>query len=198
MGQAYADRDVLWLFGRIIRAQQMQGVPDAMLDSVPYGTGLVIGALTSQWLANLFFDPIDHFIKDELGVRYYLRYMDDFVLVGPSKDWCRTMLASIEKAVNCRKLNLNPKTSIYPASHGLDFVGYRHWTNYTLPRKRTVKRARLRFRHLREQYARGRIDLDYVRPRVASFTGYMQHCDGFVTLDKILENFVLVRQKENK
>ncbi|MBQ9452497.1 MAG: group II intron reverse transcriptase domain-containing protein [Desulfovibrio sp.] len=187
----FADQDVLWLFSRIIRAEQSQGVPDAELDDLPYGTGLVIGALTSQWLANLFFDPVDHFIKDDLGIKFYLRYMDDFVIIGPSKLWCHTVLDTVAQYLACRKLHLNPKTSIFPASHGLDFVGYRHWTNYTLPRKRTVKRARLRFRHLREQYARGRIDLDYVRPRVASFTGYMQHCDGHVTLEHILERFVL-------
>lgn len=183
-----SDPDVLWLFETIIR--KTAGYVD--------GCGLPLGSLTSQWLANLYLDPLDHFIKDDLGAPYYMRYMDDWVLIGPDRQWCRTMLEMITAFLHLLKLRVNPKTSIFPASHGVDFVGYRHWSDHTLPRKRTVKRARIQFRMLRALYGRGRVDLEYIRPRIASFTGYMQHCDGFTTLENILENFVLVRKNENK
>ena len=186
-----ADRDVLWLFDLIIRAEQYQTAANVIKPA--YGAGICIGALTSQWLANLYFDPIDHFIKETLGVKFYLRYMDDFVVIGPTKAWCHMALDTIEKRVNLRKLRLNPKTDIYPASHGIDFVGYRHWTDHTLPRKRTVKRARRLFAEIQRLYEMGEVDISYITPRVASFTGYMQHCDGYQTLDKILDRFVLVR-----
>lgn len=180
------DPNVLWLFDTIIRS----GGP-------AYGKGVPIGALTSQWMANLYLDPLDHFIKDELGVRCYVRYMDDFFIAGPSRLWCRTVLEQAEKFLRCvLLLKLNPKTSIFPVSHGLDFVGYRTWTDHVLPRKRTIRRNKKKFKRMQQRYAEGEIDLDYIRPRVASFVGYMQHCDGFVTLERILEKFTLTRKHQ--
>jgi hypothetical protein len=153
--------------------------------------GLPIGSLTSQWLANLYLDGLDHYVKDGLGAPYYLRYMDDFVLVGPDKQWCRAMLERIGAYVAGLDLTLNPKTGIRPISQGVDFVGYRHWTSHVLPRKRTVQRAKRQFKTMLRQYGQKKIDLDYVRARVASFTGYMKHCNGHNTLEHILSKFIL-------
>lgn len=111
-----SDENTLWLFETIIRNA-----------GNGFGVGIPIGALTSQWLANLYLDTLDHFVKDDMGVAYYLRYMDDFVIVGPDKMWCRSVLTQITDFLTCTlRLTLNPKTGIWPMSQGLDFVGYRH------------------------------------------------------------------------
>ena len=179
-----SDPDVLWLFGQIVRHNGYTG------------KGVPLGCLTSQWLANLYLDGLDHYIKDDLGVRYYARYMDDFVIIGPSKEWCWTLLGNIRDFVEISlKLQLNPKTGVWPISHGIDFVGYRHWTDHVLPRKRTVKRARKAFKTFPGRYKAGEIDLDYIRSRVVSFTGYMGHCDGYKTLEHILARLVLTRDE---
>ena len=177
-----SDRRVLWLFETIIRKSGYET------------RGLPIGALTSQWLANLYLDPLDHFVKDDMDLPYYVRYMDDFVVIGPDKVWCHTALEQITAFLEgCLLLRLNPKTGIFPASHGINFVGYRHWTDHVLPRKSTVKRAKRTFKNFPALYAKGKIDLPYIRARVASFTGYMRHCNGRRTLDGILEKLVLTR-----
>ena len=62
-----------------------------------------------------------------------------------------------------------------------------------MPRKSTVKRAKRTFKNFPALYAKGKIDLPYIRARVASFTGYMKHCNGRRTLDGILEKLVLTR-----
>lgn len=106
-----------------------------------------LGCLTSQWLANLCLDGLDHYIRDDLGVRYYVRYMDDFVIIGPSKECCWTLPGNVRDFVEISlKLHLNPKTGSWPISHSIDFVGYRHWTDHVLPRKRIVKRTRKTFK----------------------------------------------------
>ena len=175
-----SDPDVLWLFERIVRHNGYEE------------KGLPLGCLTSQWLANLYLDALDHYVKDDMGVRYYVRYMDDFVIIGPSKAWCWATLESIRNFVEISLLlRLNPKTGVWPISRGIDFVGYRHWTDHVLPRKRTVKRARKAFRRFPGLYRAGKIDLDYIRSRVVSFTGYMAHCDGHTTLEHILARLVL-------
>ena len=178
--RVFADPALLWFFETLI-----------------YGSGytergLPIGSLTSQWLANLYLDTLDHYIKDTLGVPYYVRYMDDFVIVGPDKAWCKEKLAQIDTFINGLQLTLNPKTGILPITQGVDFVGYRHWTSHTLPRKSTVKRAKKQFKTLQRQYNAKKVSFDYVRARVVSFTGYMAHCDGRTTLQGILDKFVLV------
>ena len=177
-----SDPDVLWLFERIVRHNGCEE------------KGLPLGCLTSQWLANLYLDALDHYVKDDMGVKYYVRYMDDFVIIGPSKEWCWTALENIRDFVEVSLLlRLNPKTGVWPISRGIDFVGYRHWTDHVLPRKRTVKRARTAFRSFPGLYRAGKIDLDYIRSRVVSFTGYMAHCDGHTTLEHILARLVLTR-----
>ncbi|WP_298068442.1 RNA-directed DNA polymerase [uncultured Mailhella sp.] len=108
--------------------------------------GLPLGELTSQLLANVYLDQLDHFIKDTLGVRYYVRYMDDFMLLHRDKAELWRLLAEIRDFLAYElRLNLNNKTRVFPASHGVDFAGYRHWASHKLPRKRNVRRARKRF-----------------------------------------------------
>lgn len=182
----FSDPGVLWFFGQVVR------------NGGFVEKGLPIGSLSSQWLANLYLDSLDHLIKDELGIKYYVRYMDDFVIVGEDKAWCRATLARLQGHLEGLQLALNPKTDIRPISKGVDFVGYRHWTDHALPRKRTVKRARKQFKTMKRLYHLGRIDLDAIRARVASFTGYMKHCDGYRSTMAILDNFVLARQPDKK
>lgn len=182
VSRLFKDPDVLWLFETLIR--KCHGYD---------GVGLPLGSLTSQWLANLYLDPLDHYLTDEMGSPYYVRYMDDFLLIGPNKEWCSVALDHVRTFLACQRLALNPKTSIFPASHGVDFVGYRHFVDFTLPRKRTVKRAKKQLKALCRMYAQGRVDLEYIRPRVAAFTGYMRHCDAHRTVDAILQDFILSR-----
>jgi len=158
---------------------------------------LPLGALTSQLLANVYLDQLDHFIKDTLGVRYYVRYMDDFILLHGDKTELWRLLAEIRDFLACElHLTLNNKTRVFPASHGVDFAGYRHFSGYKLPRKRNVRRARKRFAGLSRCYADGRVDIDTVRCCVASFTGYMRHCKGWKSAESTLNSLILVRNSE--
>lgn len=159
--------------------------------------GLPLGALTSQLLANVYLDQLDHFIKDTLGVRYYVRYMDDFVLLHHDKAELWRLLAEIRDFLAYElHLTLNNKTRVFPASHGVDFAGYRHWASHKLPRKRNVRRARKRFAGLSRRYADGRVSIDTVRCCVASFVGYMKHCKGWKSAESTLNNLILVKNGE--
>lgn len=185
-----SDKDVLWLVERIVACDD-----DAC--------GIPIGALTSQLFANVYLDTLDHYIKDDLGVKMYARYMDDFLVVHPDKDYLKQLLTDIDTFVADRlHLTLNPKTTIYKSGnstcHAVDFCGYRIWPEYTRPRKRTVKAARKRFKRLAELYRLGNIGLDRVRSSVMSFLGYMKHCDGVLTLESTLACAVLSRPEAKR
>lgn len=154
------------------------------------GIGMPVGALTSQLSGNITLDPLDHIIKDEWGCKYYLRYMDDFVVLTKDKAAAKAMLASIEREVNALGLTLNPKSSCFPWQRGVDFCGYRTWPTHKLPRKRSVKRARVRIKKTIEQFKKGKAARNDVKAHICSFSAYMNQCDGHKTLSRILEESV--------
>ncbi len=176
-----SDKDVLWLWSQIISGYGHDG-----------GVGLPVGALTSQLGANIMLNRLDHIAKDDMGIRFYVRYMDDFVAILPDKATAQKVMRELGEAVNGLALSFNPKTSIHPWQRGVDFCGYRIWPTHILPRKRNVKRARLAFRSLAEKYHDGDVDQEYVRQRVMSFLAYTKHCSAFRTVDGVLGDLVLV------
>lgn len=170
-------RDTLWLIDTVIDENE-QGLP--------------IGALTSQLFANIYLNELDHFIKDQLGIKAYVRYMDDFVIMHQDKQYLKGVLAEVRQFLTHKlALALNSKTQIYPYKHGLDFCGYRIWPTHILPRKRNVKKARRMFKTLKEKYANRIIDLSYIKPRLMSFLGYMKFCSGYFTSKNILKELIL-------
>lgn len=178
-----ACKDTLWLIDLIIDNKSEQEC------------GLPIGALTSQLFANIYLNEFDHFMKEELSVKFYIRYMDDFIILHQSKDYLKHLLKEAELFLGCRLfLTLNRKTQIFPYKHGLDFCGYRIWTTHILPRKRNIKKAKKMLRKLSNKYKNGLADIDYIRPRLMSFLGYMKHCNGYNTLKYMLSEFVLSKK----
>ena len=160
-----------------------------------YAPGIPIGALTSQLFANVYLDIFDHLAKDRLQVKMYLRYMDDFIVIAPEKELLWQYLHSMGIFLKEELLlNLNPKTGIYPASHGVDFCGYRTFEQKILPRQRNIRAARKRFKDLSYRYRWGRTDFEDVRPRVGSFLGYMKHCNGYESTMSVLNGLILQRR----
>ena len=160
--------------------------------------GLPLGALTSQLLANVYLDQLDHHVKDAMGVRCYVRYMDDFVILHQDKQELWRILAEIRDYLTWElHLTLNSKTRVFPASQGVDFAGYRHWSGYKLPRKRNVRRAKKRFAGLSRCYANGRVNLNTVHCCVSSFVGYMRHCKGWKASESALSKLILVKNGGN-
>ena len=116
--------------------------PHKSLFNAPADTGLPIGNLSSQFFANVLLDDFDQFVKHRLQVRHYVRYVDDFVLLGETAGELRQALASIEAFLPSIGVQLNPrKTVLQPVARGIDFVGHlvKPWRRIT--RRRTVTAA---------------------------------------------------------
>jgi len=88
------------------------------------GKGLPIGNMTSQLLAIYFLNDLDHYIKEKLYCKYYIRYMDDFVIFDSDKEHLKVLKKQIEEKLKEFKLELNKKTNIYDLKHGFGFLGY--------------------------------------------------------------------------
>ena len=83
-----------------------------------------IGNMTSQLLAIYFLNDLDHYIKEKLYCKYYVRYMDDFIIFHHDKERLKVIKKEIEEKVKEFKLELNKKTNIYDLKHGFDFLSY--------------------------------------------------------------------------
>ena len=93
------------------------------------GKGLPIGNLTSQILAVFYLNDIDHYIKEKLKFKYYIRYMDDLLIIDTNKEKLKKFYKLIEKEINKIDLTLNNKSNIYKLSNGIVFLGYKFKLN---------------------------------------------------------------------
>lgn len=183
------------LLARTVRDPEALRLCNLIVDSAEGEFGIPVGALTSQLFANVYMDRFDHLMKDELGVKFYIRYMDDWLVFSSSKEELWRVLNIAENfLLNDLGLRLNPKTAVFPMMRGVDFCGYRIWPTHILPRKRNTVRARRRLRRLADLYARGSVGLEEVGASVMSFLGYMKHCSGHETTKQLLKDLVLTKR----
>ncbi len=104
------------------------------------------GKMTSQVFALFYLNDMDHFIKEKLKIRYYVRYQDDFLLIHPSKEYLRFCLAQIRQFLKNEKLELNQKTRIYKNSDNFIFLGRNKngkYSKYRRIRRKLKKRLYL-------------------------------------------------------
>jgi len=106
--------------------------------------GLSIGAMTSQVFAIFYLNDMDHYIKEVLKIKYYIRYQDDFLLFHESKDYLKYCFKKIEEFLEKEKLVLNRKSRIYSSNDNYIFLGRNRYGQYAKYRNmnRRIKKRR--------------------------------------------------------
>jgi retron-type reverse transcriptase len=180
LARKITDADVRWLIDRILEGGQgvlseeyrMVYFPGDDLFAVQRPRGLPIGNLTSQFWANCYLNPFDHFIKRELRCRAYLRYVDDFLLFADDKATLWQWKHAVEARLQRFRLTIHAGAHPRPVTEGIPFLGFVLYPDRrALKRRKGVAFAR-RFRSLRAAYAAGEIPLDKV---TASAQGWANH-----------------------
>ena len=199
---------LLYLLHRIIyhsceRDFVFKGNP-VMLDKVPphksllkvgEGKGLPIGNLTSQFFANVYLNEMDHFIKHGLKCRYYVRYVDDFVLLADSptrlEQWVLQIADYLEKKL---LLTLKDGWRVKTVSEGADFLGYIVRPKYILVRNRVVNAMKEKLAEHHKKMVECRKDVngrmilkmkmtpdatDDLMQTLASYLGHFKHADSY-------------------
>lgn len=175
----FKDKDLLWLL-------------DLIIDSTNVNIGIPVGNLTSQVFANLYLNELDKFVKETLHIHYYIRYMDDFIILSDSKKKLHDVLNKIEDFLfENLHLQLNPKTRILNANNGIDFCGYIHWKDHIKVRKSSIKNMRRKIK----AYYKGKITGDQLNKSLQSWFGHISHADTYNLRKSILEN--LIANKNN-
>lgn len=167
------DKDCLWLIDSIIDSSQ----------------GLPIGNYTSQWFANFFLQGLDHYIKEKLGIKYYIRYVDDLVLLGSNKKKLHKVRRSISDYLSSINLSLKDDWQVFKVnSRAIDFLGFRFYRDKTILRKRNALRIRRRMRKIQKK--------DALTPRdacaVISYWGWIKRSDSYNFYHKYVKPIVSV------
>jgi retron-type reverse transcriptase len=204
LARKYPDEDdLLWLMREIICCDHTPfGLPPGVsADEVPpserlFEVGMPIGNLTSQLLANVCLNELDQYIKHELRIHHYLRYMDDMVLLHPDAKTLNECRVLIEDYLNnVLHLDLNSKTTIGLVCKGITFVGCRIYPGYRKLTPQSLKKMKARMRYIAKEYEAGLIDYDAVDATMQSYFGLMSHCATH-GLQKWIENNIIFKRKD--
>lgn len=139
---------------RTIKDKRLLALLDEIIDSVP--DGVPIGNYLSQFFALLFLTPLDHYVKERLKVKYYLRYCDDLIALAADKKELLRVKQLIVYFLREYGLEVKTNARIFPVSSGIDVVGYKFFHTHTLLRKRTKLRFERKCMRAREAGKEGK------------------------------------------
>jgi retron-type reverse transcriptase len=178
------DKEILMeILFKGVRDEDLRELIRVMVYDGDEHVGIPIGNYISQYFANIYLNEMDQFVKHELRVKYYIRYMDDFVVMVRDREEARRVFEAIREFVERRlRLEFNRKSGYFPAVRGLDFVGYRVFLDYTLLRKR----SKVKLRRVVRDFDRGRDDFERFYGRVNAWLGHAGHADGWRYTHKVL------------
>lgn len=165
------------------------------LEKLPYykkGKGVPIGNMSSQFLAILYLNELDHYIKESLKIKYYIRYMDDGVILHKDKRYLEFCLEEIKRILKKYKLELNKKTEITKSTEYFQFLGY----NFLIKNDRlilkvankTKKKFKTKMKKLKNLLDNKQISTSDYNQIKASYVGHLSHGDTKKLMYMVLEN----------
>lgn len=168
------------------------------LEERLYDVGMPIGNLLSQVFANVYLDVLDQYCKRTLRIKFYIRYMDDVIILSDCKTDLNRWRYEIERFLRVElELKLNKKTCIRPVSQGMEFVGYRIWRHKVVIRKSTSLRIKRALKGIRHRYAIKELTLKESLDSMQCYIGMLGHCDCEAFKKSIIDSFVLTRKQIN-
>jgi retron-type reverse transcriptase len=172
LARRIADRDTLWLCEQVIRSRGDEGL------LWPSGRGIPIGNQTSQFFANVYLNEFDHWMKEEMNCRYYIRYVDDFVVLSDDKRRLQSLIPCIEGRLKELGLQLHSrKRAVFPVTEGCDFMGYRIWPTHRRLRPANGYRFQRKLKAMARDYRAGKLDREHVQASIMSWVGHARHAD---------------------
>lgn len=168
------------ILNKYIQDKKLKAFTKLLIVEHTGGKGLPIGNYTSQFFANIYLMELDYFVKHKLRIKYYVRYMDDFVLLVNNKRTAQEIYKQIKIFLNKHlKLELNPKSNYYPSSLGVDFCGYRIWCTHRLLRQRSKQKMVKQVKAWTKLKAKGCLEQKHVQLAFNSWLGHAKHADTY-------------------
>ena len=164
------DDSAIWLLEKIIKSFEKEK-----------GKGLPLGNITSQLFANIYLNELDQFIKHKTGVKYYLRYCDDFAILGENSDYLVELVPLVSGFLKEKlKLSLRPDKIIIRKHHqGIDFLGYISFPHHRILRTKTNRRMFRKIGKKIKELRQNKISKESLNRIIQSYLGLLKHCNSF-------------------
>lgn len=177
---------------RKIKDKRLLNLLDEIIDSAP---GVPIGNYLSQYFANLYLAYVDHKIKENLHVKYYIRYADDMVFLDESKEKLSQILYQVEQLLNEIKLKLKDNQQIFPVGlnkkdlhkRGIDFVGFVFYHKQILIRKRIKQSFARKCAHINKL----NISDKQYKQNIAAWLGWAKYSNANNLKHKLIKRNIL-------
>lgn len=155
--------------------------------------GLPIGNLTSQFFANIYLNELDQFVKHTLKAKYYIRYVDDFLILSTDEKELEQFRYRIESFLLDRlKLVLHPKRrKLLPVSSGIDFLGYIVRPEYILVRRRVINNLRAKFSQFQSSKDK---DIKALDTTMASYLGHFKWANSYKLKKKFINRIEKLKE----
>ena len=174
------------MFRRVIKDADCLWLIDIIIDSAQ---GLPIGNYTSQWFANFYLQGLDHSIKERLGNKYYIRYVDDLVLLGPNKKALHRTRKEIAVYLSSIGLRLKGDWQVFRvSSRAIDFLGLRFYRDKTILRKRNALRIRRRIIKIKHK---GRLNYRDACA-IISYWGWIKRSNSYRFYQKYVRPYISI------
>lgn len=178
--------ETIWLTKIIIDGSNKQDYVDeyyrgdTLLTPIERRKGIPIGNLTSQFFANIYLNNFDHFSKEQLGCKAYIRYVDDIAVFSDDKRELWHKRDRMAEYLEKDRLRLHPyKTFVLPVAEGVDHLGYRVFPDHRKVRKDICYRFRKKYAAQRVAVQRGEIPFAKMNATVQSWIGHARHADSY-------------------
>ncbi len=153
--------------------------------------GMPLGNLTSQFFANVYLNELDYFVKHELKIKYYIRYVDDFVILNDNKEILEFYKQEINNFLkNNLKIELhNEKSRIMQLKQGIDFLGFRHFYYYSILKKNKRRFLREKINLIIKEYKETN-NYERLMQKLEAILAHVENCDSFNLRKKLIENLI--------
>lgn len=185
--------DTLWLVDKIIdcgNAQEpvIEYFPgDELLEPLNRRRGLPIGNLTSQFYANIYLNGFDHYIKEQIKVQKYIRYVDDFALFADDRAFLADARLAVEEYLASLRLKIHPiKSQLFETKEGANFLGFRVFPDVIRVRTENLRRGRQRLRKMQLEYSQGKINLSKIIQSMQSWQAHLKQGNTWQLRKQIL------------
>ncbi len=175
------DTEVIWLIKRILEHHKSE-VPEK---------GMPLGNITSQIFANIYLNELDQFVKHKLKAEYYLRYVDDFIILHLDRTTLECWQAEISIFLRKRlDLELHPeKSRVIPLRKGITLLGFRVFYQYKLLKKSNARRIWKRLERFRQKYEEGEMDRKEVVRSLEGWLAYASFADSYNFRRRVMAKF---------
>lgn len=181
------DKKLLWLITLIIKNHATKEP----------GKGMPIGNLTSQYFANIYLNQLDYFVKQKLKAKYYIRYLDDFIILDRSKQKLDGYKKQISQFLKTIKLEPHPdKSKIIPLHKGINLLGFRIFYHNKLLKKSNIRLIEYRVKNFKKLHNSGQLPKNKIAESIQSWCAYAKWANTH-KLRKGIEKQIDLSLKDN-